>query len=110
MNITKLQRIIIDALEDVKGQDIEIFNVTHLTPLFDRVIIASGTSNRQTRALAMSVRDKVKEAARDGIEKGLTKGARAVAEAAGVTDPSALEAIEKATEAAIKAKGEGQKP
>ncbi len=62
MNITKLQRIIIDALEDVKGQDIEIFNVTHLTPLFDRVIIASGTSNRQTRALAMSVRDKVKEA------------------------------------------------
>jgi ribosome-associated protein len=62
MNITKLQRLIIDALEDVKGQDIEIFNVTHLTALFDRVIIASGTSNRQTRALAMSVRDKVKEA------------------------------------------------
>jgi ribosome-associated protein len=57
MNITKLQRIIIDALEDVKGQDIEIFNVTHLTPLFDRVIIASGTSNRQTRALAMSVKE-----------------------------------------------------
>lgn len=62
MNITKLQRLIVDALEDVKGQDIEIFNVTHLTPLFDRVIIATGTSNRQTRALAMSVRDKVKEA------------------------------------------------
>jgi ribosome-associated protein len=62
MNITKLQRLIVDALEDIKGQDIEIFNVTQLTPLFDRVIIASGTSNRQTRALAMSVRDKVKQA------------------------------------------------
>ena len=62
MNITKLQRLIIDALEDVKAQDIQIFNVTQLTSLFDRVIIASGTSNRQTRALAASVREKVKEA------------------------------------------------
>lgn len=67
MNITRLQRLIVDALEDVKGQDIQVFNVTALTPLFDRVIIASGTSNRQTRALAMSVRDKVKEAGGDII-------------------------------------------
>lgn len=62
MNITKLQRLIVDALEDMKGQDIQVFNVTQLTSLFDRVIIVSGTSNRQTRALAASVRDKVKEA------------------------------------------------
>ncbi len=62
MDIRKLQRVIVDALEDVKGADIRVFNSTGLTQLFDRVIIASGTSNRQTRALASSVRDKVKSA------------------------------------------------
>jgi ribosome-associated protein len=44
MDITKLQRIVVDALEDVKAQDIKIFNTTHLTSLFDRVIIASATA------------------------------------------------------------------
>jgi ribosome-associated protein len=57
MDIQKLQRAVIDALEDVKAQDIKVFNTTHLTSLFDRVIIASGTSNRQTRALASNVAD-----------------------------------------------------
>ena len=61
MDTTKLQRIVVDALEDVKAQDIKIFNTTGITDLFERVIVASGTSNRQTRALASSVRDKVKE-------------------------------------------------
>ena len=62
MDIIKLQSIIIDGLEDVKAQDIKVFNTTHLTSLFDRVIVASGTSNRQTKALANSVREYVKEA------------------------------------------------
>lgn len=62
MDIRKLQRLVVDALEDVKGTDIRVFNSTGLTQLFDRVIIASGTSNRQTKALASSVRDKVKAA------------------------------------------------
>ncbi|TAM51533.1 MAG: ribosome silencing factor [Paraburkholderia sp.] len=62
MDIRKLQRAIVDGLEDVKAQDIRVFNTTHLTELFDRVIVASGTSNRQTKALASSVREKVKEA------------------------------------------------
>lgn len=62
MDIRKLQRLVVDALEDVKGADIRVFNSTGLTQLFDRVIIASGTSNRQTKALAASVRDKVKAA------------------------------------------------
>jgi ribosome-associated protein len=52
---------VIDALEDVKGQDILVFDTAHLTSLFDRIAIVSGTSNRQTKALAASVRDKVKE-------------------------------------------------
>jgi ribosome-associated protein len=60
MDIRKLQRAIVDGLEDVKAQNIVVFNTEHLSPLFERVIIASGTSNRQTRALASSVRDAVK--------------------------------------------------
>ena len=58
----KLQRIIVDALEDVKAQEIVVFDTEEMSALFERVIIASGTSNRQTKALAASVRDKVKEA------------------------------------------------
>ena len=58
----KLQRAIVDGLEDVKGQDIQVFNTEHLSPLFERVIVASGTSNRQTKALASSVMDSVREA------------------------------------------------
>jgi ribosome-associated protein len=60
MDIRKLQRAIVDGLEDVKAQDIAVFNTEHLTPLFERVIVASGTSNRQTKALASSVRDAVR--------------------------------------------------
>lgn len=60
MDIKKLQSLVIDALEDVKAQDIRLFDTMHLTSLFDRIVIASGTSNRQTKALAASVRDKVK--------------------------------------------------
>ncbi|MGA0608977.1 ribosome silencing factor [Caldimonas sp. KR1-144] len=60
MDIRKLQRAIVDGLEDVKAHDIQVFNTEHLSPLFERVIIASGTSNRQTKALASSVRDAVK--------------------------------------------------
>ncbi|WP_051235944.1 ribosome silencing factor [Ottowia thiooxydans] len=61
-DILKLQRAIIDGLEDVKAQDIRVFNTEHLSPLFERVLVASGTSNRQTKAIAASVRDKVREA------------------------------------------------
>ena len=58
----KLQRVIVDGLEDVKAQDIKVFDTMHLSALFERVIIASGTSNRQTKALAASVRDAVRAA------------------------------------------------
>jgi ribosome-associated protein len=62
MDIRKLQRAIVDGLEDVKAQDIVVFNTEHLSAMFERVIVASGTSNRQTKALAASVRDAVKAA------------------------------------------------
>jgi ribosome-associated protein len=60
MDIRKLQRAIVDGLEDVKAQNIAVFNTEHLSSMFERVIIASGTSNRQTKALASSVRESVK--------------------------------------------------
>jgi len=61
-DVQKLQRVIVDSLEDIKAQDIQAFNTEHLSALFERVIIACGTSNRQTKALAASVRDEVREA------------------------------------------------
>ncbi|MGB6242032.1 MAG: ribosome silencing factor [Castellaniella sp.] len=61
MNLQKQQRLIIDALEDTKAQDIKVFNTTSLTSLFDRIVIASGTSNRQTRAIASHVAEQAKK-------------------------------------------------
>ncbi len=61
-DIQKLQRTIVDGLEDVKAHDIVVFDTEHISSMFERVIIASGTSNRQTRALAASVRDAVRDA------------------------------------------------
>jgi len=70
-DIQKLQRAIIDGLEDVKAQDIQVFNTEKLSALFERVMVASGTSNRQTKALAASVRDAVRDA---GFAKPRTEG------------------------------------
>jgi len=70
-DIQKLQRAIVDGLEDVKAQDIQVFDTEHLSPLFERVIVASGTSNRQTKALASSVRDAVRDA---GFSKPRVEG------------------------------------
>lgn len=70
MEIEKLQQIIVNALDDVKAQNIVVYNTTHLTSEFERVIIASGSSNRQTRALAFNVASEVKAAGGDvlGVE------------------------------------------
>ena len=61
-DVQKLQRTVVDALEDVKAQELKVFDTEHLSSLFERVVLASGTSNRQTKALAASVRDKVRNA------------------------------------------------
>lgn len=67
MNISKLQKIVVDALEDIKGRDIEVINTSKLTPLFERIVIACGDSNRQVKSLARNVQDKVREAGGDVI-------------------------------------------
>jgi ribosome-associated protein len=71
MDIRKLQRAIVDGLEDVKAQNIVVFNTEHLSSMFERVIIASGTSNRQTKALASSVRESVRSG---GMQVMATEG------------------------------------
>jgi ribosome-associated protein len=70
-DVGKLVKAILDGLEDVKAQNIEVFDTEHLSSLFERVIVASGTSNRQTKALAASVRDAVRDA---GFEKPRIEG------------------------------------
>ncbi len=60
MDIRKKQRAVLEALEDVKGHDIVVFNVGRLSPFFERVVIASGDSGRQVRALAASVQEKMR--------------------------------------------------
>ena len=65
MDIQHLETLVVSALEDIKGKDIGVIDTTRLTSLFDRVIIATADSNRQTRALARHVADKAREA---GIE------------------------------------------
>ena len=67
MDIRKLQRIIVDALVEIKGKDIVVFNTEKLTDQFSRAVFASGTSNRHTVALAENVKEKVKAAGGSGI-------------------------------------------
>lgn len=62
MDIRKLQRTIVDALVDLKGKDIVVYNTEKLSDQFSRVVIASGTSGRHACALAENVREEVKKA------------------------------------------------
>ena len=62
MDTPTLEKIVINALEDIKARDIEVIDTSTHTPLFDRIVIASAESGRQTRARAQNVHDKVKEA------------------------------------------------
>ena len=60
MNIRKMEKAVVAALEDIKGRDILVLKVAHLSPLFERIIIASADSTRQVKALADNVQEKLK--------------------------------------------------
>lgn len=72
MDIRKKQRAVVDALEDVKGHDIVVFNTADMASIFERVIIASGDSTRQVKALADNVERKLKALGErvEGVEGG----------------------------------------
>jgi ribosome-associated protein len=61
VDIRKKQRMVVEALEDVKGRDIVVYNTARMPSMFERVVIASGESNRQVRALADRVQEKIRE-------------------------------------------------
>ena len=67
-------KIAVAALEDIKAKEITVFDVRHLTSLFERMVIANGDSTRQVKALADNVREKLKEA---GVELVGTEGQEA---------------------------------
>jgi ribosome-associated protein len=61
MDLRKKQRVVLEALEDIKGRDIVVFNTARMPSMFERVVIASGDSTRQVKALADRVQEKVRE-------------------------------------------------
>ena len=61
MDIRKKQRVVVEALEDIKGRDILVYNTARMPSMFERVVIASGDSTRQVKALTNSVQDKIKQ-------------------------------------------------
>ncbi len=71
MKLRQLEKIVVSALEDIKGRDVEVINTSKLTSLFESIIIACGDSNRQVKSLARNVQDKVREA---GVEVISTEG------------------------------------
>jgi len=62
MKLPQLEKLVVEALDDIKARDIEVINTSRLTSLFDRMVIACGDSNRQVKSLARNVQDKVRAA------------------------------------------------
>ena len=60
MDIRTKQRVVVEALEDIKGKDIQVYNTARMPSMFERVVIASGDSNRQVKSLADNVQKQIK--------------------------------------------------
>ena len=67
MNSEQLCTLIVDALDDVKAQDITKLDVRKMTTVTDYMIVASGTSNRHVKALVDNVAEKAREAGHKAI-------------------------------------------
>jgi ribosome-associated protein len=62
MRLNKMQKVAVNALEEIKGQDILVRDVRKLTTMCDTMIIASAQSTRQWKALADNVRERLEQA------------------------------------------------
>jgi ribosome-associated protein len=60
MDLRTKHQAVVDAIEDIKGHDIVAYNTAAMPTMFERVVIASGDSTRQVKALADNVQDKLK--------------------------------------------------
>lgn len=67
MNSRELSKLVVNALEEVKGKDIVVLDVSDMTTVTDYMIVASGTSNRHVKALIDSVAEKAKAAGRPAV-------------------------------------------
>src|SRR5207237_8247976 len=89
MDIRKKQRVVVAALEDIKGRDILVYNTARMPSMFERVVIASGDSTRQVKALADNVQEKVSEnGARGYGAEGEAAGLRVLVDLAAVELPT----------------------
>ncbi|MGA7596046.1 MAG: ribosome silencing factor [Gallionella sp.] len=75
LNTEEKTKAVVAALEDVKAQNITVIDTSKLSSMFERMIIASANSTRQTKALADNVAVKLKELGekiygREGEESG----------------------------------------
>ncbi|MCF0253309.1 MAG: ribosome silencing factor [Duodenibacillus sp.] len=60
LDTNALVAVAVDALDDIKAQDIRVFDTSKKTSAFERIIVATATSGRQTRAMAIHVGQRVK--------------------------------------------------
>jgi ribosome-associated protein len=60
MRLDRMVKATVDALEDIKGHDIVVIDVRKMTALFDKIIVVSGDSTRQNKALANNVQETLK--------------------------------------------------
>ncbi len=61
MTTEQLCQLVVEALEDLKAKDIKVLDVRGKSSITDVMVVASGTSDRQVKALADSVVMKAKQ-------------------------------------------------
>ena len=61
MQIEQLNKLVCNALEDIKALDIKVLDVREMTSMMDSMIVATGTSNRHVKSLADNVQEKARE-------------------------------------------------
>jgi ribosome-associated protein len=62
LSVDELVQLAVNALEELKANDITVIDVSEMTDVTSRMVIASGTSSRHLRSLAESVAMEAKRA------------------------------------------------
>ena len=75
LSVDQLEQLAVDALEALKGNEITVVDVSEMTDVTSKLVIASGTSNRHVRSLAENVAMEAKRAdyqplGREGEDSG----------------------------------------
>ena len=74
MQAEQLRELVVNALENIKAQDVSVIDVRDRTSVTDYMVLASGTSNRHVKSLAVSVAAEAKE---QGVRAGNIEGSGA---------------------------------